>query len=54
MTKKQREKLIDFIVESRAYLEDLTPIKIDRDKWAELSDVELEKEADWYDWLLNK
>lgn len=54
MTEEQRENLIDFIVESIAYLEDVPPIKIDRDKWAELSDAELEKEADWLECLMNK
>lgn len=54
MNEEQREKLIDFIVRARAEIEGIPYPKIDRGKWSEMTDDQLDKEAQWHESLLYK
>lgn len=51
---KERIKLVNFCIDAVAYLEDIPRESVDESLFTNMTDKTLQKEADWYDQLLNK
>lgn len=51
MTARERQQLIDFIQDA---IYEIEGVMVDRDEIGDKSSEELQKDADWYDYLLGK
>ena len=54
MTNEERRDLVLFCVHALAYLNDVSIEDVEPDEFLNMTDEQLEKEADWLDNLLNK
>ena len=54
MTSEERKDLVSFCVHAIAYLNDVSIEDVEPNKFLNMTDEQLEKEADWLDNLLNK
>lgn len=54
MTNEKRRDLVLFCVYATAYLNDVPIEEVEPDKFLNMTDKQLEKEADWLDSILDK
>jgi len=54
MNEKERNELVKFCIMAKAELEGIKCMDVDSDKFINMTDEELEEEADWLDNLLGK